>query len=610
MVKATYEQTFIGVWFHDDDLPFDQQDKMKVHLNKTFYYYQIFVDKTEFYAYIDKERLVSKIFVIISISDLSLSSIVELSQQYPEFFAKVYVFLPTKIFSSACFNTTSMDDLFEEMNKDIEVYISKTNPSRRVENDIYTEPIPLTTYYNERPPPSLSVFNSTLKQSMTVRHLSKESLKFVSFLSLRDIILQKSYGKSELTEMCIACRGIHSANNVHLKNIDDLQRSYDASEAIQYYTKSWFLFRTINQVCRTENCKDIYKFRIYISDLHKRLNQLDIEQERSGIKSTIKKVLRGKRLSGSVLQQLIDNNQGLILIHSFLSTTSDSVVSNMYSGDKGPIGEGHRSTTFEFEIDRKMKQPYANISRYSTKPHEEEVLFSLGTIWRIKSVSHDEKSCKIGLMSCNEHDSDLNELLEKHASENVTWLSLGDLLVELGDEAEAEWSYRQMLAQQSHDNKIKGILYYKIGMIQFDKKLYDEALLNLIEAESLLRHFENKPGETTSSRPLYMYCTGSPLLRIYNNMGLMFEKNDRFQDAVDHYEKALKEKDSNSQLATVHYNLGLLYFRLGNYIAAHIHHVKASELIGDSHPWLTEFKKNLKLANDRLIYIAKNKQKG
>ena len=137
MVKASYKQTFIGIWFHDNNLSSDQQDKMQLDLNQTFYYYRIFVNEEDFYTYIDEERLVAKIFLIISISDSSLDSIVELVEQCPKVFEKVYNFSPTKIPTSICFNTTNIDDLFKRMSNDIQEYINKTNsPNRPQDEDL------------------------------------------------------------------------------------------------------------------------------------------------------------------------------------------------------------------------------------------------------------------------------------------------------------------------------------------------------------------------------------------------------------------------------------------------------------------------------------------
>jgi hypothetical protein len=589
---------------------------MKLFLNQTFYYYRIFVDMLDFSTYIDEKRLVTKIFLIISLSDLSLFSLLDATQQHPQFFEKVYVFSSAKIITSACFHTTIMDDLFIKISNDI---MEKINPLNRAEDELCTEPEPITTHDIDKALPSLSVFNSTLTQATqatVIRHLTKESFKFVSFLIMRDILIRNSYEKEELVEMCVTCRGLQE-NDKELKSIDQLKMNYDPDQAIKYYTQSSFLCRTINKVCGTENMEEIYKFRKYIRDLHKKLEQVDKEQK-NDIKPLIEKVYRGKPLAGCVLQQLIDNKGGLISINGFLSTTVDPEVASMFAGDKKQTDEGHTCVRFEFEIDKEkeIKLPYAYIPDYSTKPFELEVLFSPGTIWRIKSIRPDKNPLTIELTSCEEFDSKLNQLLQKYTDEPVTLTSLGNILLDFGNESEAEWCYRKMLDQQCNDDETSGTLHYKIGMIQFKKKLYDAALINLVEAERFLQQSENKLNESTPSLPINKYCAEPPLLKIYNHIGLMHEKNSKFEQAIKKYEQAIKKyeqelngKSSNPDLAMVHNNLGFLHFRLGNYITAYEHQKKACKLGSNSPPSSIGFEKNLKRTKDHLDCIADDEER-
>jgi tetratricopeptide (TPR) repeat protein len=255
-------------------------------------------------------------------------------------------------------------------------------------------------------------------------------------------------------------------------------------------------------------------------------------------------------------------------------------------------------------MDEKVNQPYAHIGLYSDVPAESEVLFSLGTIWRIKSITHDKHLCTIELTSCKELDLELDRLPEKYTNDNATFISLGDILHELGDENEAEWCYRKMLDQYSKDDETTGILYYKIGMIQFEKKLYFEAFRNLIEAVSLLRQSKNKQIMTTSSRSIYKYCDELSLLKIYNNIGFIHEKNGKFKEAAQHYEQALEDKSSHTEQVIAYRNFGLLHFRLGNYNAAKEHHETALRLTEVNDICSQEFRKYLKRTNDYLDYIA------
>jgi tetratricopeptide (TPR) repeat protein len=607
MGKATHKQPFIGIWYHDNNLSSNQQHKVKVYLNRTFYYYRIFIVEEEFYEYLDKERLVAKIFLIISVSDSSLDSLVKLTKESSEKFEKVYIFLPKKAIAPAYRIIIDMDDLFEQISNDID---GKINTSNRAENILYSDLESITTFHIDKDLPALSAVNSELPKMMPIRCLSKQSLRFICYLIMRNILIQKSYNEDDLIEMWASSRDLHQNDKAKLQNIDKLQMNYDKEQVIRYYTKpSLFLFRTINEVCGTESIEQIYKFRSYIRDLHNKLDQVgDDEEQKENIKPFIGTLYRGKLIAGSVLQQLMDNEGGLISMNGFLSTTTDREVALEYTGLSQNEDPGMKSTLFLLQIDQKVSQPYAHIGDHSDVKDENEVLFSLGTIWRIKSITHDKDLYTIELTSCEQLDPESNRLSEKYTGDNATFISLGDILHELGDENEAEWCYRKMLDQHPNDDEIAGILYYKIGMIQFEKKLYFEAFKNLIKSASLLRQSEYKQNMATSLKSIYKYCAELPLLKIYNNIGFILEKNGKFKEAAEHYEQALEEKSSHTERVIAYRNFGLLHFRLGNYNAAKEHHEKALSLMEINDICSQEFRNCLKRINDHLDSIADNEE--
>ncbi|CAF3935322.1 unnamed protein product [Rotaria sp. Silwood1] len=308
---------------------------------------------------------------------------------------------------------------------------------------------------------------------------------------MMSILLRMSHDPKGQAEMWTSCHKIYKKNSAQLEHIDKLRKTYKACEAIKHYTENSFLSRTVNKVCRTEDFQHIFKFRVYITDLHRQLDVFGRQQEQNGIKSEITKVYCGKPLSDSVLQQLIDNKGGLISMNGFLSTTLDSDMVGLYAGDE-QIAEGYRRAKFQLQISKKIRQPYAYVGNCSAKKNELEVLFSIGTIWRIESVKYDEDPCTIELTSCDELDSQLMELLKKYTGDGCTLLSLGDILLELGEDLEAECFYQKMLEESTLSNQLRGALHYRIGMIRFNRKDYSIALDNLKKFESFFESSNNE----------------------------------------------------------------------------------------------------------------------
>jgi tetratricopeptide (TPR) repeat protein len=187
-------------------------------------------------------------------------------------------------------------------------------------------------------------------------------------------------------------------------------------------------------------------------------------------------------------------------------------------------------------------------------------------------------------------------------------MSLGDISHELGNESEAEWCYRKMLDQQPNNNVNTGILHYKIGKIQFEKKLYPEAFKNLIQAKSFFRQSEMKLNATTSLESTQRRYTELSLLKIYNDIGVMLEKKGKLKEAADRYEHALEEKSSDTDRAVAYRNFGHLHFRLGNYIKAKEHYEEARRLLDINHIWSQKFSSGLKRIIDYLAYNPDNEE--
>ena len=613
VMKVSCKQTFIGIWFHDDSLTSEEQDNMKLELNQTFYYYRIFVNDKDFCQYIDPDRLVAKIFLIISIAESSkLTSLYSSAELYPQIFEKVYTYLSVSNSTFPCSNTNTTDNLFVQINKDIQDFIKRTDRLNCNRHEMDTEPILVNSYYENKPPVSLSVFNPRCQQTRPIRHLTKESLHFLCFLTMVDILRQISgYNKEELQEMWTTFRVIYQGNQTQLDYIDELEKSYEPCEAIKYYTGNSCLSRTINQACHTENMQEIFTFRGYISDLHKQLVTWHEQDKKIDLKSLITMVYRGKPLSGSVLQQLLDNAEGLISMNGFLSTTISDEVASHYHGDDQvqQVNEGYRPVLFVFELGTTIKQPYAYIGTCSTKPDELEVLFTLGSIWRIKSISINESLYIITLTSCDDLDSQTADLFNKYTNDECNFSSIGDILIALGDNDAAEWFYTKMLKQESLDNNRRQNLYFKIGNIRFDKKDYSVARDNYDKALSLLPSLTNELGTSDSFVPLYVYDNQPSSIAIHNNMAFIHANDRDFTNAIDHYNQALTvENGSKSQIATVHDNLGRLYFATSDYEKSQQNHAKAVELIDEKHAYWVEFNRNLNTVNQRCEHLKKKKQ--
>ncbi|CAF1666268.1 unnamed protein product, partial [Didymodactylos carnosus] len=102
-------------------------------------------------------------------------------------------------------------------------------------------------------------------------------------------------------------------------------------------------------------------------------------------------VYRGQLMKRFEVLMLKKSSGGLVSVNSFFSTSEDKHVAEMFSG-LGASRPFLESVLFEIMIDTTIKaKPYANIKTEHIQ-YENEVLMSIGTVFRIHSVNFDPKS--------------------------------------------------------------------------------------------------------------------------------------------------------------------------------------------------------------------------
>ncbi|CAF1206510.1 unnamed protein product [Adineta steineri] len=312
----------------------------------------------------------------------------------------------------------------------------------------------------------------------------------------------------------------------------------------------------IGQAFRSEDIERIFKFRRSIIDIHRQLANVAEKY-----KPKEKKLYRGKKLRPIVLQQLSDNIGELMSVNGFLSTTyKRNLAMEVYAGaGKSRIGhESDKSVLFELSIDKAMDaRPFADITSISHFGEgEEEVLFTMGSVWTIDSVKEgDDSLWTVELKHCSELDSKLGQLFKQLPDDN-TFIALGDVLRELGQHTKAKEFYRRMLNEPMVPDEIRRSLYYKIAKINIAQGEDTEALKNLHEALNLFPSVETNTAPA-SSQPLYAHGIISSRLPILYNMGRMYEKTGHYNEALKYFTEAADIKESDPiDRATVEDSIG------------------------------------------------------
>ncbi|CAF1611251.1 unnamed protein product, partial [Didymodactylos carnosus] len=137
--------------------------------------------------------------------------------------------------------------------------------------------------------PPITVFNSDLKEN-SIKNLSKESVVFIWFQMLIEILLRMKHTSETTNEMLDECRRYYFGNETVLKKINNFQQGYCSEQAVQWWTHDSFLYRLVNKAFRTEDIATVYPFRSYITDLHEQL--LDLNMRRG---NNIRRAYCGKK---------------------------------------------------------------------------------------------------------------------------------------------------------------------------------------------------------------------------------------------------------------------------------------------------------------------------
>ena len=440
----------------------------------------------------------------------------------------------------------------------------------------------------------LSIFNLDMSKETSLRSLTAEEVRFMWFQLLLELLLRMPSNANARHDMRSACEKAYQGNTLELGRIDHFFQTYSADRCIHWYTKDCFVYKLLNKAFRTENIDQIFKFRFFIVDLFRQLKQL--HRPFTGT------LWRGQTLSSTELQRLRNNVGNLVSINTFFSTTrsSDSAVSFSQEGNVLPPLE---SVLFQIEVNEKISDTpaFADISALSSMSQEEEILFTMNTVFRLVAVESLDTLSVVSLVLTDASEQRLKGLLgqlqKEMDEENIPpLLMLGEFLWKMGDFDRANRYYKIMLRELPSDHELIGKVNNNIGLIAFEKgdfplaiQFFNEALrlqeptetLDLAETYSNVALLHDTEESTDQALELNLKALHIRLRLLphdhqlvaltYNNIGLVYFHRHEFDKSLQYYEKAREIEHStlgsvdHFDYATTLSNIGLVHFEKGCY---------------------------------------------
>jgi tetratricopeptide (TPR) repeat protein len=418
---------------------------------------------------------------------------------------------------------------------------------------------------------------------------------------MKEILLSIEFNQEHFKKFVDYCREAFDGNDKELKYVNELERKYPDKTPIWWYTCECFLYPMLNRALRTTDVDIIIQMGFFIGDLHRHIETLHQKQFGGHQIGKTLTVYRGQALSTADFKTLKDTKGGLLSFNNFLSTSKDRTVSLPFAQsaltDPDSVG-----VLFVMTIDpSKSTTPFASINGVSYFQTEDEVLFSMHTVFRIgkiQSMGGNPRLFQVDLTLTGEDDKDLRVLMDHIREETFPdaegWYRLGLVLRKMGRFDKSQQVYETLLDQTTDDSE-RAPIYHHIAWAKDEQGEYEEAITFYDKTIEIYK-------KTLPPNHLNFAST-------YNNIGMVYDSMGDYPKALSYYEKALEIKKqslppNHPDLASSYGNIGIVYDSMGDYPKALSSHEKALEIrkqaLPPNHPSLAMSYNNIGVVYDNM----------
>jgi hypothetical protein len=266
-----------------------------------------------------------------------------------------------------------------------------------------------------------SISFAKLPDETSNQNLDELNQSFMHTQLLKEILLVIDFDDEHINAFLTYCREQFVGNSTALNTVEKLREEYRHYRLIWWYTCDCFLYSMLNRILRMMEVDLIIKMGFFVRDLHKHIAELHSEQYGEQQHSDSFIVYRGQGLSESDFHQLMKTKGGLMSFNNFLSTSLDRDISFTFADsnrhDRALIG-----VLFEITVNPSVPStPFANIGNVSYYRGENEILFSMHSVFRIehvKQIDNNDRLWQVDLTLTSDTDPQLHALT-KHIREEI-----------------------------------------------------------------------------------------------------------------------------------------------------------------------------------------------
>ncbi|CAF1014512.1 unnamed protein product [Adineta steineri] len=428
----------------------------------------------------------------------------------------------------------------------------------------------------------------------TNKKLDQLDPSFMYTQIIKEILLTIKFDQTHIQDYFDYCRDVFEGNKKDTKNVEQLEREYHNKTPIYWYTCDMFLYPMLNRALRLMDGDIITRMGFFINDLIRQIEELHQEQYAGTTAANTFTIYRGQGLSTGDFEEMIKTKGGLISFNNFLSTSKDRDVSYVLA-ESNQVNPDLVGILFVMKVDPSQStSPFASIAGISKFQEEDEVLFSMHSVFRIQDIKQmDENSrlYEVNLALTSDNDPQLSRLTNYIRQESYPdaegWARLGCVLYDMGQFDKAE-DICHILLDQTKDDNNKAPFYSQLGSIKKDQGKYEEAL-TFYEKTLAIDRKTRSP-----NHPNLAIC--------YSNIGLVHNSMGNYPKALSFHEKALEIRQqsfpsNHLDLAFTYGHIGSVHSDMGNYPKSLLYLEKVLEIqqqsLPPTHPHLAISQNNI-----------------
>ncbi|CAF1565314.1 unnamed protein product [Didymodactylos carnosus] len=250
------------------------------------------------------------------------------------------------------------------------------------------------------------------------------------------------------------------------------------------------------------------------------------------------------------------------------TSINENVALTFAKAREDPSDESLLSVLFKITIDSRIRSqecPFASIENKSKFREEEEILISVGSIFRVKEPEKlPDGMWRVHLIFTGAEDQQLKavtNLIRTEIESPNEMIRLAKLMIQMGEYEMAERFYKKLLKSDMSSQKQHcslSLIYNDLGLIYMKKNENQKALKNFSKSLELLEKYVPNGAAAFATR--------------YNNIGSVYYNLGEWQEALDNYKQALDinlHAGANSRKAAVRYrNIGRVLYKKGQYSKA------------------------------------------